>query len=161
MCKDLHMGCSQKVQTLSPLQATGIRGLYAALYVALHCSLRLAHTMSFPPVHWLSMVFGTPKMTFVRSSLVILKWPSINRITIFAHSWLLLYSDTLGSFLHGFLKEWFSVGITFNLKGSSISTVVELPCCSFKSFHTRLTDGKCSNFILHDCGFGLNEPLQT
>ena len=29
-------------------------------------------------------------------------------------------------------------------------TILELPCCSFRSCHTRLTDGRCSNFILHD-----------
>ena len=37
-------------------------------------------------------------------------------------------------------------------------TILELPCCSFRSCHTRLTDGRCSNFILHDHGFGLNGP---
>ena len=49
----------------------------------------------------------------------------------------------------------------FNLKGSSIPTILELPCCSFRSCHTRLTDGRCSNFILHDRGFGLNGPRQV
>ena len=29
-------------------------------------------------------------------------------------------------------------------------TILELPCCSFRSCHIRLTDGRCSNFILHD-----------
>ena len=38
---------------------------------------------------------------------------------------------------------------TSNLKGSSIPTILELPCCSFRSCHTRLTDGRCSNIILH------------
>ena len=32
----------------------------------------------------------------------------------------------------------------FNLKGSSIPTVSELLCCSFRSCHARLTDGKCT-----------------
>ena len=32
----------------------------------------------------------------------------------------------------------------FNLKGSSILTISELLCCSFGSWHTRLTDGRCS-----------------
>ena len=50
---------------------------------------------------------------------------------------------------------------TFNLKGSSIPTASMLPCCSFGSCHTRLTDGRCSSFILHNCGFGLNVPRQV
>ena len=37
----------------------------------------------------------------------------------------------------------------FNLKGSSIPTVSELLCCSFRWYHARLTDGRCSSFILH------------
>ena len=37
----------------------------------------------------------------------------------------------------------------FKLKGSSIPTVSELLCCSFRSCHARLIDGRCSSFILH------------
>ena len=37
----------------------------------------------------------------------------------------------------------------FNLKGSSIPTISQLLCCSFRSCHARLTDGRCSSFILH------------
>ena len=37
----------------------------------------------------------------------------------------------------------------FNLKGSSIPTISELQCCSFRSRNARLTDGRCSSFIPH------------
>ena len=50
---------------------------------------------------------------------------------------------------------------TFNLNGSSIPTISEPLCCSFRSCHARLTEGRCSNFILHDRGFGLNGPRQV
>jgi len=45
--------------------------------------------------------------------------------------------------------EIFSGHTTFNQKVSLIPTTVELPCCSFISFHTRLTD-RYSNMILHN-----------
>ena len=52
-----------------------------------------------------------------------------------------------------FRKKDYLGGYTiFNLRGFSI---VELHCCSFRSCHTRLTDGKCSNLMIqsynHDC----------
>ena len=43
----------------------------------------------------------------------------------------------------------------FNLKGSSIPIILEQLCCSFRSCHTRLTNGRCSNYILHNRGFDL------
>ena len=47
----------------------------------------------------------------------------------------------------------FSGHTTFNLKGSSISTRVELPCCMP---HQVKRWEVFTNFILHDCGFGFN-----
>ena len=65
-----------------------------------------------------------------------------------------------GSLLFSWRRD-LSGHTTFNLKGSSIPTVSELPCCSFRSCHTRLTNGRCSNYILHDRGFGLNGLRQV
>ena len=36
------------------------------------------------------------------------------------------------------------------MRGYSVHTIVELRCCSYRSCLTRLTDGRCSNCILHD-----------
>jgi len=45
-------------------------------------------------------------------------------------------------------EEPFSGHTTFSLNSFLIPTVVELRCCSFGSCCTRLTGGRCSNFIV-------------
>ena len=63
----------------------------------------------------------------------------------------------------------FSVGMhtMFITRGFSILSIVELQCCSYRSCHTWLTDGRCSNFVLHDiytvyvCTMGEWKALRT
>ena len=43
----------------------------------------------------------------------------------------------------------------FNM-GCSIPSIVELWCCSYGSYHVRLSDGRCSNFTPQDWSLGLN-----
>ena len=108
-------------------------------------------------------------------------FPIIAHCLLCRHMWLLIFAKNL-TFLwvtshlrklklqnfvaHGTTnKSCFNLALSscpiFNLKGSSIPTISELLCYSLGSCHARLKEGRCSNFILHDCSFGLNGPCQV
>ena len=73
-------------------------------------------------------------------------------ITILLRSFLSLFFILFQIKFMQYLKEGFSVGIQHSIwRVLQFSLLVELPCCSFRSCHTRLTNGRleASLIVLH------------